>query len=283
MLPFTTYLVNFLTGFMPEKIIPRTQPKYLNDSAIEFPDTAIEAVRKETLHLFENAFGIIAHGLSLHRRDILSEKDLDEVVLETTETMPIDIDKEYDSSVKDLYSEIVNFISRAQTSMTPEQADDLFALRAAGRDIVEAIKDTKHMHKNLSQYVVSKNPHIREEYNKIRSHLGSVLRRLAVAQEGLEDPSTVLSLDIIKLEMEENDATANGMLDSLIRDGKITAQMATSLMNDSAYAYDVTKNLVRMGEVLFESTDEDMKEAGRAIMLNDEEVEEMIEREHRES
>ena len=87
----------------------------------------------------------------------------------------------------------------------------------------------------------------------------------------------VLSLDAIKLEMEENDTTMNGMLEALIRDGKITAQMATSLMNDSAYAYDVTKNLIQMGEVLFASGDQAMKEAGRAITLDDDEVLEILE------
>ena len=128
------------------------------------------------------------------------------------------------------------------------------------------------MHKNLSQYIVSGNPYIRTEYNKIRIQLGSVLRRLSVAQEGADDPSTVLSLDSIKLEMSENDSTSNGMLEALIRENKITAEMATSLMNDSTYAHDVTKNLIQMGDVLFSSHDPAMKEAGRAIALDDDEV-----------
>ena len=208
MLPFINQLVNFLTRVMPEKVAPIAAPMYLNDSVIELPDTAIEAVRKETLHLYDNAFAIIAHGLSLHRHDILSDKDLEEVVLQTPKAMPIDIDEEYDTNVKGLYGEIVNFISRAQVTMTPEQADELFALRAAGRDIVEAIKDTKHMHKNLSQYIASNNPHIRAEYNKIRVQLGEVLRHLGAAHEGIDDPSIVLSLDTIKVEMEENDTTS---------------------------------------------------------------------------
>ncbi len=280
MLPFTNQLVNFLTRVMPEKVTPKAAPKYLNDSVIELPDTAIEAVRNETLHLFDNAFAILAHGISLHRHDILSDKELEQVVLQTPKAMPIDIEDEYDTNVKGLYSEIVKFISRAQVTMSPEQADELFALRAAGRDIVEAIKDTKHMHKNLSQYIVSKNPHIRAEYNQIRARLGSVLRHLSAAHEGIDDPSMVLSLDTIKVEMEENDTTANGMLETLIRENKISAAMATSLMNDSAYAYDVTKNLIQMGEVLFASGDQIMKEAERAIALDEDELMEIMQPEH---
>ncbi|RLJ22548.1 sodium:phosphate symporter [bacterium endosymbiont of Escarpia laminata] len=280
MLPFINTLVNFLMQRMPEKIVSVAEPKYLNDSVIELPDTAIEAVRKETLHLYDNAFAIIAHGLSLHRHDILSDKDLDVVTAESTKVMPIDIDAEYEKNVKGLYSEIVNFTSRAQSTMEPDQADELFALRAAGRDIVEAIKDTKHMHKNLSQYIVSDNEHIRAEYNRIRSYLGSVLRRLAVVQQEGDDPTSVLSLDIMKVEMEENDTTVNGTLESLIREESITPHMATSLMNDAAYAYDVTKNLVQMGEVLFATGMQSMKDVERMIALDDKEIAEVLERDN---
>jgi len=276
MMPVIQQLVRFLERTMPEKALTVAQPKYLNDSVIELPDTAIEAVRKEILHLYDNAFAIIAHGLDLHRHDILSERDLEEVVQEERKVIAIDIDKEYDKNVKGLYSDIVDFISHAQTRMTPEQTDELFALRAAGRDIVEAIKDTKHMHKNLSQYVVSDNQNIRAEYNQIRVHLGSVLRRLAEARDERDDPTTILSLDTIKLEMEENDSTANGILEVLIRENSITAEMATSLMNDSAYAYDVAKNLVQMGEVLLASGDLEFKEVERSITLDEDEVEEVM-------
>jgi phosphate:Na+ symporter len=275
MIPFINHLVNFLQRSMPEKVVAAAMPKYLNDANIELPDTAIEAVRKETLRLYDNAFGIISHGLSLHRHDILSDADLGDVVKQTRKPIEIDLEAEYDATVKGLYGDIVNFISRAQVSMNEEQADELFALRAAGRDIVEAIKDTKHMHKNLTQYIRADNPDIRAEYNKIRVQLGEVLRRLHEASTGEDDGSVVLSFDALKVELEENDSTRNGTLESLIRHEKITPAMATSLMNDATYAYDVAKNLVQMGEVLFSSGDLAMKQAEREVALTGDELEEV--------
>ncbi len=97
-------------------------------------------------------------------------------------------------------------------------------------------------------------------------------------QEG-DDPTSILSLDIIKLEMEENDSTVNGVLEALIREENISPLMATSLMNDASYAYDVTKNLVQMGEVLFATGIQPMKEAERAIALDDDDIAEALERE----
>ena len=119
--------------------------------------------------------------------------------------------------------------------------------------------------------------HMRAEYNRIRVFIGSVLRQLSVVQESSGDPIAFLFLDNITLEIKENDSTANGVLEVLIREGRITAQMATSLMNDSAYVYDVTKNLVQMGGVLLAAGDLLTKEAERALALDADQIEEMAE------
>ena len=160
--------------------------------------------------------------------------------------------------------------------MTHEQGDELFLLRAACRDIVEALKDTKHLQKNMSKYIRSDNSYIRAEYNKIRIHLGTVLRQILQIQESQDDPVAMLSLDNIKLAMKEKDVTVNGMLEVLIREGRISAQMATSLMNDSSYVYDITKNLLQAGEVLFAIGDQSMKDVERGITLDENEIDEIL-------
>ena len=271
MIPMIDHLVRLVSKVLPERKVSVAEPMYLNESAFELPDTAIIAVRKEAIHLYNNAFAIIAHGLSLHRHDILSEKDLESVTTIDNKIIAIDIDEQYEKNIKDLYSEIIIFISKAKIVMMPEQTEELFLLRTACRDIVEAIKDTKHLHKNMSKYIISDNEHIRAEYNRIRVYLGSVLRQISLVQND-DDPIAILSLDNIKLNMAENDITANGMLEVLIHEERISAQMATSLMNDSAYVYDVTKNLVQMGEILFATGDQSMKDVERAIALDKDEV-----------
>lgn len=277
MMPFIDQLANYLTKKMPEKEQSKEKPMYLNEAVEELPDTAIEAVRKETLRLYDNAFAIIAHGLSLHRYDILSDKKLEDVVRQEKKVIPIDFDGEYEKSIKGLYSDIVKFISSAQSNMTPEQSDELFRLRAAGRDIVEAIKDTKHMNKNLSHYILSPNSYIRAEYNKFRIQLGNLMRELDNIRNDEKDSSNILSLDSLKLDMKANDVTVNGEMERLIREKKITAVMATSMMNDANYAYDVAKNLIQMGESLFASGNLGMNEAVRSVALNDDEVAEILE------
>jgi len=273
MIPFIDPLVKFLTRIMPEKVVSVATPKYLSEASEMIPDSAIESVRKEILHLYDNAFAIIAHGLNLHRHDITSDRNVDEIILDTKSPIPINIDEQYEMNVKGLYGDIVGFISRAQLQMTAEQGNELFELRTAGRDIVEAIKDTKHLHKNLSNYMISDNQYIRDEYNKIRLHLLQLLRGLEEAKE----TDDILSLDNLKFDMEKNDTTTNGILEELIHSNKITAEMATSLMNDASYAYNLTDKLLQMGEILFVEGDLDMREAERSLVLDKDEMREILE------
>jgi phosphate:Na+ symporter len=276
MVPLVNKLVALVSFILPQRKIATAEPMYLNEAALELSDTVLEAVRKEAIHLYENAFAIIAHGLSLHRHDILSDKDLESTDVIKGKVIEINIDDEYSKTVKGLYNEIITYISRVQTVMTPEENDTLFTMRAACRDIVEAIKDTKHLNKNMSKYIKSDNPYIRAEYDKYRVFLGSVLRQISALKDEGGDPLSILALDTIKLEMETMDATYNGMLDELIREGKITAQMATSLMNDSAYVYDVTKKLVQMADALFATGGHSMKEAEHALNLDASDIDEIM-------
>lgn len=272
MLPFIGQLVSFLTRRMPDKAVAAAAPKFLNKAVIELADTATEAARKETLRLYDHAFAIMSQALSLHRDDIISDRDLEKVVGQTRRPMAIDLDEAYNSTIKGLYGEIVNFISRAQATMSEPQVDELYRLRSAGRDIVEAVKDTKHLHKNMVRFMAAGNPAIRNEYNRIRVQLGGTLRRLGEARQNIDDAS-VLSFDALKVEMEEQDSTRNGTLESLIRDDKITTAMATSLMNDATYAYDVAKKLIQVGEVLFVPKDLALRQAEHDIALTEEELE----------
>lgn len=281
MLPFIGKLVDFLQSYLKAEASPEpSKPHYLNKAAFELPDTALAAVRKETLHLYDNAAKIIAGGLSLHLEDIHSEMSLDEMVHKSRKVLPTDIDRQYQDSVKGLYGDIVNYISLAQGQMSSEQTEELFLLRAAGRDIVEAIKDTKHLQKNLSIYLDADNPYIQHEYDNLRKRLASVLRTLHEVRNHGHDSAIILSLDRLKLDMKEHDQNLNNSLSSLIRHDQLSPAMSVSLMNDSSYAYDVTRNLVQMGEILFSNAELQLKEAERSLSLDDDEVSDVVEQHH---
>ena len=253
--------------------------KYLNDSVLELPTTAISALTNETKHLYENAFEIITHGLNLKREHILSHMPLEDVIRNVYSKNAINIDDFYNHRIKGIYGEIIDFSTKAQSDMAPTDIETLYKIKLANRDIVEAIKDTKHLQKNLIKYENSTNSYIKEQYNNIKIGLAELLRNINTIATTDKEDIILLLLSKAKVHTEKHDILANGTLDNLIRNGLITNEMATSLMNDSTYAHDISKNLIAMAEVIFIDPNSDMKNLGSDMLMDEEDVKSILQEE----
>ncbi len=276
MMPFISLLVQFLNRLFkaPKQLSAQpVHPRYLNDAVMEYPEAVLESVRKETFYLYENALEVIARGIYVSPRIIRSNEDLAAVIQGGSVLKPVDIDAQYARKIKVLHAAILTFVSRAQSAAPPEFAEQLLLLRDTSRNIVEIVKGTKHLQKNLTRYCLSDNPDIREEYNRIRIQLANILRRLNEFKEGKEATTLGLSLDVLRLDIEKQDAVVNGSMDRLIRENLISAEMATSLMNDTGYAYQMANKLVDVGGVLFSQRNQAMMDAERSVALDPDDIE----------
>ncbi len=280
MVPMINVLERSLVRWMPTKEEETTQPIYLNESALEFSDTALEAARLETDHLYDEAFATIAHGIDLHRGEILSDRDLEEVVLNRDMPIEIDMAVDYEKTVKVLYGAIIEFVTKAQANTSPEVGEQLLEYRIACRHIVEAVKSVQQIRRNLAEYTTSDNPHIKQAYNGIRVLLGNVLRDMAAIRDAALEGETVsvAELDSLRLEMKEADVLTSGTVDELIRDDLISATMATSLMNDSSYAFYAVTHLVDMASCLYATADPEERAAEESVALSANEVDALAER-----
>ena len=273
LIPFVTQLVNFLERVIPTPVIDVVEPKYLMDSVIDFPETLLEAVRNETIHLYDNALEIIAHGLNLHRTEILMAEGLEQFINTDREIHSLDLDSLYERKVKVLYAKILEFISRAQGEIPSEFSDQLYSLRQACRQIVMTVKEIKHLRKNITRYMVDKDDDIRREYNALRIQLAMLIRDINELRGTDEDERNIIDLDAYRVAIEEESSVVNGELDRLIREGRITPVMGTSLINDHSYARHATLHLIDIAKTLFGSRDMAEMEAEELIGLDDEDVE----------
>ncbi len=277
--PFIGKLVKFLnTLFIPKVEKEEGKAKYLDNSALEFPLTSLLAVIKETKHLYDNAFEIITHGLNLKRSNILSSIPLEEVIHDDYSKSAVDIDAFYNHKIKGIYGEIIDFSTKAQSEMSPKDIELLYKLKLANRDIVEAVKDTKHLQKNMIKYLNSTNEHIKEQYNRIRIDLAELLRNINIVATTKAEDEILLLLSKTKVHTEKYDILANGTLDNLIREGLITNEMATSLMNDSAYAYDISKNLISMAEITFSDRSSNVVNFNEEMAMDDDDIKAILEK-----
>jgi phosphate:Na+ symporter len=257
-------------------VFSEAQPVYLNAASVEIPEVAVEAVRKETLHLLTNAFEILAHGIGLHRRELLSADPLPVLVQRRGRPPVIDIDARYERTVKPLFGAIVEFISAVHPDAGSGRMDDLYALRSCCRNIVEAVKGVKHLNKNLSRHMHSSNEHVRHQYDRIRIELGEVLRQVAVLQSDPSDVVTILSSDDVKLRLAELDTQIMADLAEQIRGRRIPASVVTSIMNDAHYARELGMDLIDVMQVLSSIGDSSRRAALSQVALDPSELREMM-------
>lgn len=119
MIPFISKLELFLLKIFKEienKGID--EPKYLNEAILKFPGTLISAVLEESKYLYKNAiFEIVAHALNIHRDDIKSDINIKKIIKQSDKKIPIDIEEFYYSKVKNIYGQIINFVTRGQQEL----------------------------------------------------------------------------------------------------------------------------------------------------------------------
>lgn len=286
MIPFINMLVKFLESLMKdesqkEKVQVVDSVKYLNDSVLELPETSIVTIILETKHLYENTLDIISKGLNLNKEKIRSVDIPIQNTLDPQLSNPINIDEQYHRKIKGIYGAILDFSTKVQFNTSVEHAEEIQKIKMANRYLLESVKAIKHLQKNLIKYKDSKNDYVKEQYTNMRINLAEVLRDIELIDQTEEDDTIVLLISKLKVHIEKNDIISNGTLDNLIRKSLITNEMATSLMNDSSYSYDISKNLIAFAEIIFISSTSDLKKLDNDILINDNEVEEFIQKEAR--
>jgi len=274
LLPFIKHLVQFIEFVLKGEPVSIDKPEYLNAAAMAFPDTVVLAVHQETIRLYRHARHIILKTLGLSVTSVFSDKDLEQVIQQSTITDTYDIEAAYDRNIKGIYSAIIAFISQASFTWKIQQSGHLYWLREANRHIVEAIKNSKHLQKNLLLMNSSNNLFVKQEYDKIRYQIAELFRELDIIRIQVEQGSSdinLLSFDIFKVKIKEQDQQMNARIDCLIREHKMTPEAGTSLINDSAYMYEIKKHLVAMAETVFVKQ-ETISETQRELILDDNEL-----------
>jgi phosphate:Na+ symporter len=260
--PFTKQLVNFLETLFQEKEAGRGQPKYLTAEVMEVPATAIAAIRKETIHLYDKSLEAILHAMNLHRTDVCSDAEVEQVIKRSNKPIPVNIDEVYQKDIKNLYGEILNYASMTQSNMDQIAQNKIYDLKLTARYIIEMVKDIRELQKNLNHFRKSRNAFIIEEYNDLRAHLMTVLRTIQRIRESEDGPEEIMTvLEVQKTESANNEVRMNSMIDTLIREHKIDPKMASSLINDIGFTHSICRKLLNAAAVLWVN-DEEVQELG---------------------
>jgi phosphate:Na+ symporter len=260
--PFLRQLVNFLETLFHEEENERGRAKYLTNEVMEIPATALAALRKETIHLYDNSLEAIVHAMNLHRKEIFSDANIDDVIEHSSKQIKIDIDEVYQSEIKSLYGEILEYASMSQNHMNQQGNNEIYELKQAARKIIEMVKDVRELQKNLNFYSKSHNYLIIEQYNQLRVNLVGVLRMVQEFRENEFDEEEVLTrIEVEKVNVKEREVAQNYEVDGLIRAHQIDSNSASSLINDISFAQSISKKLLSCAAILWVQ-DEEIKDLG---------------------
>ena len=259
--PFIRYIVRMLRWIIPDKKVgelDEIKPKYLTESVLLYPQTAIRALLDESKYLFEETtFTVVAHGLNLNRTAIKGDQSLKEIVLSSTTEFDIDIENIYYNKMKIIYVEIIEYATLAEGSfsMSPDAMSVFSHIKIATRNQVEIIKNIRGLRVNINLYMHAENEFIRREYNQLRRKVAKALRVIYLTGES-EDPSQYIEeLEKIKHEAVETDVLKSGRLSLLISEHRVTGTMAASLANDSVNVSNIIRKLVETAELLYIARD----------------------------
>ena len=266
--PFTKLQVRLLEEHIKQKKHQPSQPKYLNDASLAYPQATLHVMINETQHLFDLCFEAIAHGLGLSRKSILNKEEMKHISKDgSNEYLDTNIDEIYYDRIKNIYGEIIKFGSRAQKKYAePKYFLALNNIMEANRYFVEVVKDVKDLQPNVLKYCSSENKIINSEYNKLRKRIAKFIRLVFEYQEFKIPPpknpmETDIFLDQINKERQtlndyvekskSKDILYNGSLSDLINEKAIESTMVTSLINDSRIVNSINKHLMKAAELLY--------------------------------
>ncbi len=272
MLPFIGVMVRILERIFPTPKIPISEPKYLSKSALNYPTSAISALINETHHLLDHAFEIFSRGLGYKKSEILVRKKIDPEAAKYDHIVITDVERLYHEKIKSIYSGIIEFATKAQAiNANHKQIDLIYRIKESNRYIVEAIKELNEIQPNLSKYLNSNREAMRDEYDKFRFRIVKVLRQVFKAQlpnleEDLEEGerARLIAEHIEKRSkkfkkyaamIKEFDVLYNGVLENLIREGEVTSDEASSLLNDSATVANICQSMLKAAELLYMEPD----------------------------
>jgi len=251
-------IVERIIKIVPEPKKEIDEPKYLSEKVLKYPETLIISLKNESKYLYENAvFEIVAHALNIHREDVKSDVKIKKLVKQSKEDFKTDVRELYYTKVKSIYGEIIRYATMAQSSLklTEAQNKRISAIKIANRKMVEIIKDSRELGRNIAYYFSSDDECMNKVYNKFRRKIVKTLRTIYLYRTEEDKEVYYQKLLGLKKKAKEDRYQSNKSIDGLIRKNLITVAMASSLVNDNDNVNDIIEKLISVAELLYVERD----------------------------
>jgi phosphate:Na+ symporter len=255
--PWQTQLARLLRRVLPEQAEPQvliadvepqmptlTRARYLVDSALDSADAAASAVAQELQHLERLSLEVICHALYLPI-DQLDGPQVDEALLQArVEPHGLDADTLYQRHIKGVYGDLLSFMGRLELNLDEARQQFWLGSQVAALQLVDAVKDAKHLQKNLSRQLDAPDSALRRRYVELRRHLLLCLREVReLNRSKLPDALWGERLQLLDDQAARFDVGFRQRLFASVRTGELDGLQTSSLMNDLGYCSRIIQSL----------------------------------------
>jgi len=242
-----------------------TRARYLSDAALTSVDTASRAVVQELQHLGRLSLEVICHALYQPVSQLLDARVNEaHLTARPNEAECLDAEELYQRHIKGVYSELLGFMSRLEGEMDEEHQKFWMTCQVVALQLVDAVKDAKHLQKNLGRYLRDERSHVHGHYLDLRRHLLWVLRQVReVGRLDLPDDVWRSRLDWVDGQSAKFDADFRHRIFSEVRNQQLDNLQASSLMNDLGYTSRITQSLRNVLELGLVGENELLREVRR--------------------
>lgn len=207
-------------------------------------DAASGAVVQELGHLGRLSLEVICHALYLPV-DQLARARADEQLLQAKPTQGgFDAEHLYQFHIKGVYGDLLSFMGRMELPMDEAHQQFWVSCQLAALQLVDAVKDAKHLQKNLGHYLDAQPSAVRDAYVELRRHLLTTLHEVReLARSDMPDEMWQSRLCWLDEQAASFDARFRQRLFAEVRDGRLDGLQTSSLMNDLGYVSRIFQSL----------------------------------------
>ena len=222
-----------------------THARYLDESALATADSAACAVVKELQHLGRLSLEVICHALYLPVSQ-LNRASADEALLSARpEPHALEAELLYQRHIKGVYGDLLGFMGRLEVNLDEAHQQFWVRCQVAALQLVDAVKDAKHLQKNLGRYLRTEQEDVaRDAYVRLRRHLLGVLQQVReLGRMDLPEQAWAERLELLDQEAGAFDSQFRQWLFTQVRERHLNGLQASSLMNDLGYVSRITQSL----------------------------------------
>lgn len=235
-----------ITELAPEQIVEpeRTRARYLNERALDSVDAAASAVVMELGHLGRLSLEVICHALYLPVDQLAHVRGDEQLLQSKPKHGGFDAQHLYQLHIKGVYGDLLSFMGRMELPMDEAHQQFWVSCQLAALQLVDAVKDAKHLQKNLGHYLDAPPSAARDAYVELRRHLLATLHEVReLARSDMPDEMWQSRLRWLDDQAAGFDAQFRQRLFADVRSGRLDGLQTSSLMNDLGYVSRIFQSL----------------------------------------